>query len=69
MSATLDCPICGREIGVQPVARGRRWNVQQQWFLHKMRLVGFSKKGIARVMRTTPDAVHHQIERVRKRAQ
>lgn len=46
---TLCCPICGRELGVEPRQRGIPWTPRQHWLLTKMAALGFSRKVMGNV--------------------
>jgi hypothetical protein len=62
---TIDCPICGREVGVPPHVPGR-WSVKQRWLVTKLDAVGFSDKSIGRVMHAGPTTIRNLLATMRK---
>lgn len=47
---TIDCPICGRELGIAPHVNGRAWMEKQIWLVAKLDAQGIPPKVIARVL-------------------
>jgi hypothetical protein len=62
---TLCCPICGRELGITPHARGTRLSRSHVWLLHKLRDIGMSAKAIGMVLELQGRTVQGRIARAR----
>jgi len=59
----IDCPICGREIGVKPHEPGRVWTSQQRWLVNKLDGAGISRKVTARLIGSSVGGVAQQVRR------
>ena len=59
---TLDCPICGRELGVEPREHGAPWTRRQTWLVMRLADLGAGRKFIARCLgEQSPAAVYEHI--------
>lgn len=47
---TIDCPICGREVGVAPHEPTTPLSAKQLWFIGKLRNLGVPKKAVAKML-------------------
>jgi hypothetical protein len=63
---TLCCPVCGRELGIAPIGPREPWSRAYVWLAAKLRVVGLSHKGIARVLCVTPAAVNGRFNQPRR---
>ena len=61
--STLDCPVCGRELGVAPRLKGERWTPQQTWLAKRLMELGAGRKFIAQTLGggSTPQAVYEHV--------
>lgn len=59
----IDCPICGRELAVEPHRPHRPWTPSQSYLVHKLAAVGLPTKAIARVIGATHASVRGHLDR------
>lgn len=58
---TLDCPVCGRELGVEPREKGRPWTPRQAWLAERLIDLGAGRKFTARVLGCSPGQVYEHV--------
>ena len=59
----IDCPICGRELTVEPHRPHRPWTPRQSYLVHKLAATGVGHKFIARLLDTTHASVRGHLGR------
>ena len=56
---SIDCPICGRELGIAAHMAGSQYTQPQRWLINKLHGVGLPVKLIGRVVGSSGEAVRH----------